>query len=174
MNILVVVDMQNDFIDGSLGTEEAQRIVPEVVKKIQTFDGTVFATRDTHEENYLETAEGKKLPVRHCIRGTEGWQIRQEISDLLTEAPVDKVTFGSRELVKKLEQIQEETSIESITLIGLCTDICVISNAMLCKAFLPEVPVQVDASCCAGVTVESHMQALEAMKMCQKIGRAHV
>ena len=155
MNILVVVDMQNDFIDGSLGTEEAQRIVPEVVKKIQTFDGTVFATRDTHEENYLETAEGKKLPVRHCIRGTEGWQIRQEISDLLTEAPVDKVTFGSRELVKKLEQIQEETSIESITLIGLCTDICVISNAMLCKAFLPEVPVQVDASCCAGVTVES-------------------
>ena len=119
MNILVVVDMQNDFIDGSLGTEEAQRIVPEVVKKIQTFDGT------------------------------------------------DKVTFGSRELVKKLEQIQEETSIESITLIGLCTDICVISNAMLCKAFLPEVPVQVDASCCAGVTVESHMQALEAMKMCQ-------
>ena len=159
MNILVVVDMQNDFIDGSLGTEEAQRIVPEVVKKIQTFDGTVFATRDTHEENYLETAEGKKLPVRHCIRGTKGWQIRQEIADLLT--------FGSRELVKKLEQIQEETSIESITLIGLCTDICVISNAMLCKAFLPEVPVQVDASCCAGVTVESHMQALEAMKMCQ-------
>jgi len=153
MNILVVVDMQNDFIDGSLGTEEAQRIVPEVVKKIQTFDGTVFATRDTHEENYLETAEGKK--------------IRQEIADLLTEAPVDKVTFGSRELVKKLEKIQEETSIESITLIGLCTDICVISNAMLCKAFLPEVPVQVDASCCAGVTVESHMQALEAMKMCQ-------
>ena len=150
MNILVVVDMQNDFIDGSLGTEEAQRIVPEVVKKIQTFDGTVFATRDTHEENYLETAEGKKLPVRHCIRGTKGWQIRQEIADLLTEAPVDKVT-----------------SIESITLIGLCTDICVISNAMLCKAFLPEVPVQVDASCCAGVTVESHMQALEAMKMCQ-------
>ena len=137
------------------------------MKKIQTFDGTVFATRDTHEENYLETAEGKKLPVRHCIRGTEGWQIRQEISDLLTEAPVDKVTFGSRELVKKLEQIQEETSIESITLIGICTDICVISNAMLCKAFLPEVPVQVDASCCAGVTVESHMQALEAMKMCQ-------
>ena len=134
MNILVVVDMQNDFIDGSLGTEEAQRIVPEVVKKIQTFDGTVFATRDTHEENYLETAEGKKLPVRHCIRGTEGWQIRQEISDLLTEAPVDKVTFGSRELVKKLEQIQEETSIESITLIGLCTDICVISNALNLKA----------------------------------------
>ena len=167
MNILVVVDMQNDFIDGSLGTEEAQRIVPEVVKKIQTFDGIVFATRDTHEENYLETAEGKKLPVRHCIRGTKGWQIRQEIADLLTEAPVDKETFGSRELVKKLEQIQEETSIESITRIGLCTDICVISNAMLCKAFLPEVPVQVDASCCAGVTVESHMQALEAMKMCQ-------
>ncbi len=120
MKIVVVVDMQNDFIDGPLGTEEAQRIVPEVVKQ-NSFDGIVFATRDTHEENYLETAEGKKLPVRHCIRGTKGWQIRQEIADLLTEAPVDKETFGSRELVKKLEQIQEETSIESITLIGLCT-----------------------------------------------------
>ena len=167
MNILVVVDMQNDFIDGSLGTEEAQRIVPEVVKKIQTFDGTVFATRDTHEENYLETAEGKKLPVRHCIRGTEGWQIRQEISDLLTEAPVDKVTFGSRELVKKLEQIQEETSIESITLIGLCTDICVISNALCLKARLWEIPISVRVSCCAGVTPESHENALAAMKMCQ-------
>lgn len=167
MNILVVVDMQNDFIDGSLGTEEAQRIVPEVVKKIQTFDGTVFATRDTHEEDYLETAEGRKLPVRHCIRGTDGWQIKKEIAELLSEAPIDKVTFGSRELVKKLEKLHAEAPIESITLVGLCTDICVISNAMLCKAFLPEVPVQVDASCCAGVTVESHMQALEAMKMCQ-------
>ena len=113
------------------------------------------------------TAEEKNFRSDIVSVETEGWQIRQEISDLLTEAPVDKVTFGSRELVKKLEQIQEETSIESITLIGLCTDICVISNAMLCKAFLPEVPVQVDASCCAGVTVESHMQALEAMKMCQ-------
>ena len=165
--VLIVIDMQNDFIDGSLGTEEAQRIVPEVVKKIQTFDGTVFATRDTHEENYLETAEGKKLPVRHCIRGTEGWQIRQEISDLLTEAPVDKVTFGSRELVKKLEQIQEETSIESITLIGLCTDICVISNALNLKAALSEVPISVIESCCAGVTPESHKTALRAMQMCQ-------
>ena len=167
MNILVVVDMQNDFIDGSLGTEEAQKIVSKVAEKIRTFDGTVLATRDTHEEDYLETAEGRKLPVRHCIRGTDGWQIKKEIAELLTEAPIDKVTFGSRELVKKLEKLHAETPIESITLVGLCTDICVISNAMLCKAFLPEVPVQVDAACCAGVTVESHVQALEAMKMCQ-------
>lgn len=167
MNILVVVDMQNDFIDGSLGTKEAQSIVPKVLEKIQNFDGMVFATRDTHGEDYLDTAEGRKLPVRHCIRETDGWQIRQEIAELLTEPPIDKVTFGSRELVKKLEEVHGKTPIESITLIGLCTDICVISNALLCKAFLPEVPVQVDAQCCAGVTVESHMQALEAMKMCQ-------
>lgn len=167
MNILVVVDMQNDFIDGSLGTKEAQSIVPKVLEKIQNFDGMVFATRDTHGEDYLDTAEGRKLPVRHCIRETDGWQIRQEIAELLTEPPIDKVTFGSRELVKKLEEIHEKTPIESITLIGLCTDICVISNALLCKAFLPEVPVQVDAQCCAGVTAESHTQALEAMRMCQ-------
>ena len=110
MNILVVVDMQNDFIDGSLGTKEAQSIVPKVLEKIQNFDGMVFATRDTHGEDYLDTAEGRKLPVRHCIRETDGWQIRQEIAELLTEPPIDKVTFGSRELVKKLEEIHERDS----------------------------------------------------------------
>lgn len=166
MDILVVVDMQNDFIDGSLGSKEAQTIVPHVIEKIRTFQGKVLATADTHEETYLDTMEGKKLPVRHCIRGTKGWEIEERIHKLLSESPIEKGTFGSRNLAEKLTEIHKETPISSITLIGLCTDICVISNAMLCKTFLPEVPVCVDASCCAGVTPESHAQALEAMKMC--------
>ena len=168
MKVLVVVDMQNDFIDGALGTPEAVEIVPRVVQKIRDFDGRVIATRDTHEEDYLETQEGKKLPVRHCIRGTNGWEIRPEIRELLTEAPIDKPTFGSVELGQKLKADQESGDpVESITLVGLCTDICVISNALLLKAYLPEVPVIVDGSCCAGVTPDSHEQALGAMKMCQ-------
>lgn len=168
MKVLVVVDMQNDFIDGALGTPEAVEIVPRVVQKIRDFDGRVVATRDTHEEGYLETQEGKKLPVRHCIRGTNGWEIRPEIRELLTEAPIDKPTFGSVELGQKLKADQESGDpVESITLVGLCTDICVISNALLLKAYLPEVPVIVDGSCCAGVTPDSHEQALGAMKMCQ-------
>lgn len=168
MKVLVVVDMQNDFIDGALGTPEAVEIVPRVVQKIRDFDGRVIATRDTHEEGYLETQEGKKLPVRHCIRGTKGWEIRPEIRELLTEAPIDKPTFGSVELGQKLKADQESGDpVESITLVGLCTDICVISNALLLKAYLPEVPVIVDGSCCAGVTPDSHEQALGAMKMCQ-------
>lgn len=168
MKVLVVVDMQNDFIDGALGTPEAVKIVPKVIRKIQEFDGRVIATRDTHEENYLETQEGKKLPVKHCIRGTKGWEIHPDIQKLISEEPVDKPTFGSEELGRMLkESCDMEGQIESITLVGLCTDICVISNALLLKACLPEVPVIVDASCCAGVTPESHVQALEAMKMCQ-------
>ncbi len=166
MEILVVVDMQNDFINGSLGSQKAQEIVPRVEEKIRTFQGRVLATADTHEEDYLDTMEGKKLPVRHCIRGTKGWEIEERIRKLLPEPPIEKGTFGSRSLAEALTEIHKETPIGSITLIGLCTDICVISNAMLCKAFLPEVPVCVDASCCAGVTPESHAQALEAMKMC--------
>ena len=168
MNVLVVVDMQNDFIDGALGTKEAVDIVPKVVEKIKTFDGYIIATRDTHEVNYLETQEGKNLPVEHCIRGTEGWEIRSEIGELIKEDPVDKVTFGSVELGRLLKTYHEQKeNIESVTLIGLCTDICVISNAMIVKANLPEVPIIVDASCCAGVTPQSHKQALEAMKVCQ-------
>ncbi|MCI9440084.1 MAG: cysteine hydrolase [Ruminococcus sp.] len=168
MKVLVVVDMQNDFIDGALGTPEAVKIVPKVIRKIQEFDGRVIATRDTHEENYLETQEGKKLPVKHCIRGTKGWEIHPDIQKLISEEPVDKPTFGSEELGRMLkESCDMEGQIESITLVGLCTDICVISNALLLKACLPEVSVIVDASCCAGVTPESHVQALEAMKMCQ-------
>lgn len=168
MKVLVVIDMQNDFIDGALGTKEAEKIVPNVVKKIMEFDGLVLATRDTHEENYLDTQEGKNLPVKHCVRNTDGWNLRPEIAELLREAPIDKATFGSVELGDLLKDYHEKKeSVESITLVGLCTDICVISNAMIIKANLPEVPVIVDASCCAGVTPESHNQALEAMKMCQ-------
>ena len=165
--ILIVVDMQNDFIDGALGTKEAVAIVPKVEEKIRNFDGEVFFTRDTHETYYLETQEGKNLPVKHCIRDTEGWQIRKELDVLRKTKPIDKETFGSTELAGELVMLNEDQEIESITLVGLCTDICVISNALLIKASLPEVPIYVDAACCAGVTPESHENALKAMEMCQ-------
>ena len=166
-NILIVVDMQNDFIDGALGTKEAVAIVPKVEEKIRNFDGEVFFTRDTHETYYLETQEGKNLPVKHCIRDTEGWQIRKELDVLRKKDPVDKETFGSTDLAGELVTLNEDQGIESITLVGLCTDICVISNALLIKASLPEVPICVDATCCAGVTPESHENALKAMEACQ-------
>ena len=165
MKILVVVDMQNDFIDGALGTKEAAAIVPNVIDKINNFDGDkIIYTRDTHEENYMETQEGKNLPVPHCIRGTKGWELSPEIEALRKEDAIDKPSFGSMELASYLK---EQSDIESIEFVGLCTDICVISNVMITKAAMPEVPVIVDASCCAGVTPESHKNALEAMKMCQ-------
>ena len=166
-NILIVVDMQNDFIDGALGTKEAVAIVPKVEEKIRNFDGEVFFTRDTHETYYLETQEGKNLPVKHCIRDTEGWQVRKELDVLRKTDPVDKETFGSTDLAGELTMIDEDEGIGSITLVGLCTDICVISNALLLKATLPEVPIYVDAACCAGVTPESHENALKAMEACQ-------
>ncbi len=165
-NILLVIDMQNDFIDGALGTPEAVAIVPKVREKIRSFDGTVLFTRDTHGENYMETQEGKNLPVPHCIRGTDGWQIRPELEELRVTEPIDKGTFGSDELGKILRDLNDEDPIGIITVIGLCTDICVISNALLAKAFLPEVPIEVDASCCAGVTPEFHENALKAMASC--------
>ena len=161
--ILVVVDMQNDFIDGSLGTPEAVAIVPYVKDLIENFDGKVYFTRDTHFENYLNTLEGKNLPVAHCIKGTEGWEIRSELDALRRTEPIDKNTFGSKELV---EVLAEETDVESVTFVGLCTDICVISNAMVVKAFFPETLITVDAKGCAGVTPESHLRALDAMKTC--------
>ena len=167
MKYLIVVDMQNDFIDGALGTVEAVAIVPKVKEKIETFDGKVLFTRDTHFENYMETQEGKNLPVPHCIKGTDGWQIRAELDALRTTEPIDKVVFGSSELAQLLVEENKKDSIESITFIGLCTDICVISNAFTVKSFLPEVPLIVDASCCAGVTPESHRTALASMKTCQ-------
>ncbi len=162
--ILIVVDMQNDFIDGALGSKEAVAIVPYVKEVIEGFDGKVFFTRDTHFENYMQTQEGENLPVPHCIKGTEGWQIRAELDELRTTEAIDKLTFGSKDLVAILKA---ESDIESITFLGLCTDICVISNAMVVKAFFPEVPLIVDAKGCAGVTPESHTRALEAMKVCQ-------
>lgn len=166
-DILIVVDMQNDFIDGALGTEEAVKIVPFVKNKIENFNGKVLFTRDTHFENYMQTQEGKNLPVPHCIKGTNGWEIYSELDALRATEPIDKLTFGSSELGSILTEENQKNPIKSITFIGLCTDICVISNAMIAKAFLPEVPIVVDAKCCAGVTVQSHKNALNAMKMCQ-------
>ena len=164
MKLLVVVDMQNDFIDGALGSPEAVAIVPYVKKLIEGFDGKIFFTRDTHFDNYMDTQEGKRLPVPHCIKGTEGWQIRSELDALRTTEAIDKITFGSTELV---EVIGREENVESITFVGLCTDICVISNVMTVKAFYPEIPLIVDAKGCAGVTPDSHRTALSAMRMCQ-------
>ena len=166
-DVLLVIDMQNDFIDGALGTKEAVSIVSNVKKKIEEFDGLVLFTRDTHYEDYLQTQEGKNLPVEHCIKDTFGWQIREELDALRKTDAIDKVTFGSSELGPYLVELNNEDPINSITFIGLCTDICVISNVMVAKAFLPEVPIIVDANCCAGVSVESHENALKAMEVCQ-------
>lgn len=166
--ILVVVDMQNDFIDGALGTVEATAIVPRVVEKMGEYDPwNIYLTRDTHYENYLETQEGRNLPVKHCIQGTHGWQLRDEVAASAGNATIiDKPTFGSNRLAGLLmvERAQEGLEIE---VVGLCTDICVVSNALLLKAAMPEVPITVDASCCAGVTPEKHKAALETMKSCQ-------
>lgn len=164
MKFLIVVDMQVDFITGSLGSNLATAIVPNVVEKVKNFDGKVIFTRDTHFEDYMQTQEGRKLPVPHCIKDTDGWQICEELQPYV-ETVIDKVTFGSVELPKLLKEFGE--SIEEIELCGLCTDICVISNAMILKAAFPEVPVVVDASCCAGVTMESHNNALKAMQAVQ-------
>jgi len=171
MEILVVVDMQNDFVDGALGTKEAVAIVPHVAERVaeglKRGEKLIF-TRDTHRKNYVDTQEGKKLPVPHCIAGTDGWQVIRQLQEYLFAAEVlDKPTFGSEELGCLLQELNDEEPIERITFIGLCTDICVISNALLAKAFLPEVELAVDAKCCAGVTPESHKNALAAMKMCQ-------
>lgn len=169
MKALIVVDMQNDFIDGALGTKEAVAILPQVVKRIEDFDGLIFATMDTHGEDYLETQEGRNLPVAHCTKYSQGWQINDKVAKALEakgcNAIFEKNAFGSTKLAAHLAQ--EATQLEEIILIGLCTDICVISNAMLIKANLPEVKITVDAACCAGVSSESHHNALQAMKVCQ-------
>ena len=166
---LIVVDMQNDFIDGSLGTKEAVEIVENVVKEVQEDYDLIVCTRDTHGEDYLETNEGKHLPVVHCIKGTEGWMIRPAISEVLDDKVqiIDKPTFGTYELVDLLKEYDQKEKLEEITLIGLCTDICVVSNALLIKTAFPEIPVLVKKDCCAGVTPESHEAALLTMKMCQ-------
>ena len=168
MKVLVVIDMQNDFITGSLGTPEAEAVVPRVTEKIRTWSGgPIYATQDTHFPNYLETQEGRNLPVVHCVKGTTGWELHPKIAAALKDALViDKPTFGSKELAEKLALLAELDELE-ITLVGLCTDICVVSNALLVKAFLPETTVRVIADCCAGVTPESHKAALDTMRMCQ-------
>lgn len=168
--VLVVVDMQNDFVDGALGTKEAQAIVPAVLAKIKEYAGeTVYATRDTHGENYMETSEGKHLPVPHCIKGTQGWEIRDDVAEALKSVGaeiIDKPTFGSTVLAEKMVALAKADEL-TIELIGLCTDICVASNALLLKANLPEAVIKIDPACCAGVTPESHDAALLTMKMCQ-------
>ena len=173
MKVLIVVDMQNDFVTDALGTAEAVAIVPAVVERVREAQKTgerIFFTRDTHESVYLQTQEGQKLPVEHCLRGSKGWEIVPQLK-ALSEAPgvtvLDKPTFGSTVLGETLRTLDAEEGIEAITLVGLCTDICVISNALLAKAFLPEVSIRVEAACCAGVTPASHENALEAMKVCQ-------
>ena len=166
--LLLVIDMQNDFIDGALGTPEAAAIVDRVVEEIGKYPaGDIIATRDTHSENYLDTQEGRNLPVMHCVKGTLGWELNPRIAAALKDAAIiDKPSFGSKELAEQLARMAQREELD-ITLVGLCSDICVVSNAMLVKAFLPETPVRVIADCCAGVTPESHQAALDTMRMCQ-------
>ena len=166
--VLVVVDMQNDFISGALGSPEAEAVVPKVCEKIRDFDGEVLYTRDTHGPDYLETQEGRKLPVPHCIKGTRGWELDPRVEALRKSTPIDKPAFGSKALgdVLRARHIYDG-GLDEVVLAGLCTDICVISNAVLLKAYLPEIRIVVDASCCAGVTPESHETALQAMRACQ-------
>lgn len=168
--ILVVVDMQNDFIDGSLGTKEAVAIVDNVVNKIRNTEAQIIVTRDTHFEDYLQTAEGKKLPVEHCIKDTHGWKINSAVKDALRDKDyvdyINKLTFGSTELPKAVSSLAQGEDFY-VELVGLCTDICVVSNALLLKAHFPSTKISVDSSCCAGVTPETHEAALTTMRMCQ-------
>ncbi|MBR2571080.1 MAG: cysteine hydrolase [Clostridia bacterium] len=168
---LIAVDLQNDFIDGALGTPEAQRIVPAARERIleaRAEGAVIVATLDTHEQNYMDTREGKKLPVPHCIRGTRGWQLNPSIAEALRDATlVEKGTFGSVRLPQILLELNHGKEPERIELIGLCTDICVVSNALLLKASFPEAEVSVRSACCAGVTPEKHNAALETMGSCQ-------
>lgn len=169
--ILIVVDMQNDFITGSLGTKEAQKILPQVVKKIEAYQRKgeqIFYTRDTHSQDYLSTQEGQKLPVSHCIQATWGWELAAPIQELVAHdnVIVDKPTFGSVKLAEQIKTLSERELLE-LEIVGLCTDICVVSNALLIKAYCPELSITVDASCCAGVTPETHTSALTTLKMCQ-------
>lgn len=168
--VLIVVDMQNDFITGSLGTKEAQAIVPNVVEKIKSWEGDLFLTQDTHKVNYLSTQEGKFLPIEHCIALTDGWRIHDDLKEICGPIPTFvKSTFGCTSLIDTLKELQEAEEIEEIQIIGLCTDICVISNALILKSFFPEVPIAVDANCCAGSTRENHEKALSIMQACQII-----
>lgn len=165
--LLVVIDMQNDFIDGALGSSDAVSIVPGVSKRISEFEGEVIFTRDTHSENYLLTAEGRKLPVKHCMKNTCGWQLSSALPIPEGARIVDKEAFGSPELAEMLRRENGEDPISEIELVGLCTDICVISNAFILKSYLPECEITVNSGLCRGVTPQSHENALAAMAACQ-------
>ena len=170
LKYLIVVDMQNDFINGALGTPEAQAIVDKVIAKVCDFDGTVIFTQDTHQKNYLHTQEGELLPIEHCIQDTPGWHLQsklEKLCDTRSLSVIEKPTFGSVRLAQTLAHENENDPIKSIELIGLCTDICVVSNALMLKAFMPEVPILVDAQCCAGTTPQAHEAALATMTSCQ-------
>lgn len=173
MKLLIMIDMQKDFLDGALGNPETIAILPAVcerVKQAYAEKREIMFTLDTHFENYMETQEGRKLPVPHCIKDTEGWKLADELWELVKDLPqtrrIEKITFGSNEMPERIEQLWGK-SLQEIELIGVCTDICVISNAMILKAFFPEVRITVNEACCAGTSAEAHNRAIEAMKMCQ-------
>lgn len=167
-NVLIVIDMQKDFVDGSLGTEEALGISEKLTDYVKSFDGDIIFTRDTHAENYMQTSEGKNLPVPHCIKGTPGHELYGDLKELSrSRTVIDKPTFGSRVLAQMLYDENSKEKIEKITLIGVCTDICVISNALCIKAFLPETKISVISNLCAGTTPENHAKALDVMRCCQ-------
>lgn len=170
-HILIVIDMQNDFISGALGTPEAQAIVPYVEQLVAEWDGPIYFTQDTHETNYLDTQEGQHLPVVHCVKHRSGWNIHESLIDAARNNEhvrvIEKPCFGSLDLVRQLQDMHAQNLIGDITIVGLCTDICVVSNVLLVKAGLPEVPLIIDAAGCAGVTPEKHRAALETMRSCQ-------
>lgn len=168
--VLVVIDMQNDFIDGTLGTPEAQTIVDRVADKIRSFDGKIFVTLDTHDSNYMSTLEGKKLPVEHCIKRHYGWLLNEKIQTELDKKKsvhyVEKNTFGSSDLWSFIRTNTKETD-PNIEIVGLVSNICVVTNALLLKTYFDDSNIVVDASCCAGTTPEAHKAAIEVMKSCQ-------
>ena len=172
MKYLIVVDVQKDFVDGDLGSKEAAEMMSRLIQKVKSFDGEVIFTKDTHFENYLETQEGRLLPVKHCIKNTDGWEFSTELAPLDLEEGrkvYEKSAFASRQLAEDLLKSYECGKVDSVELVGICTDICVVSNALMLKGFMPELTISVDASCCAGVTPQKHNAALDTMESCQVI-----
>lgn len=167
MDFFIVVDVQNDFVTGSLGTEQAKSVPARISARLKQHTGPVLYTLDTHGEDYLSTREGRALPVEHCIRGTWGWQLAPELGNPPEEERVEKKTFAAETLPDKIRCRAGEEPIERIVLAGLCTDICVLSNAVLLRMAFPETEIVVAADCCAGVTEQSHYTALEALRACQ-------
>lgn len=168
--VLVIVDVQNDFVDGALGSPEAEKIIPALVEKIRNFDGDIFVTMDTHGENYLDTFEGERLPIPHCIRKTDGWRLYPAVKEALKGKDVAycyKNTFGASTLGDDIVYFGAATCVPDIEIVGLCTDICVIANALLLRTYFPNSKITVDSACCAGTTVEKHKAALDVMRSCQ-------